>query len=902
MNKKGDWTVRLKEINNSKPSILLISITSPLPESTGGARGVAHSVLPLANEYNFHLLIVGNDDLSSGLQTNLEEYRKYFCSVSFSRRVEIPKNILLKGPYFLERLLWELPFLDINFYSSRSVRKAEKIISEFKIDILELHTSHVAYFKYFFPKIPTLLMSHNIESELFPFWERPCPRILRPFYDYLVRKSRASSYAVEILNKWGIEKMAFVTPEDKDKVLGSVNKTVLSVSFEEKNRKKREHTGFNVTWVGTFDWGPNVEAMEWFADKVFPLIKDKLESGRIKLKIVGIHPTEKILSMATHPSVSVLGFVENLDEILDETDLSIAPIVSGAGIKVKVLEAMSRGIPVLSTNMGLIGTGLKHNDSALVTDDPEEFANLLLEAPKSKDKLSIISINSKEIFSKNFSRKNVLLHKRDIYSELLSLKGSEDINRGKRKGLPPLVIKAINKIKRKLTIESKKFFNNESKPTKNEGIATSVKRIVSESPYFGLSPMKPIEVVVIDENLSTTAAETIDFSVVICIKNEEKILPALFIQLESQSVKPKEVIFIDHFSSDASKKLIEEYQARSDIPIKLFSCCESPQFKSRGTATLAGNRNFGLTLANCPYILFIDAGNEFDTNFFSNLVGVVHLDESIDLVGCIYRTQSKVLDEIFTYKWQHVDYKNFIPACRALLIKKSLAIQCGGFLDSLSYACEDVCFCLSYRKISRKWAFNLKAEVVWNAPGTSEELWKKFTAYGLGGGESGFADFDNYQNYQYFFNTKTLPIELNNLQILPPLFYGNIMGRNLRGEFDKRQGSNKLLLLFINKSLYFSNSSRSILTDLTKEKNRVIVISADNPKLIIWDKLYLDVNCWQIELFALRDFKLSDLITRYGYYFTCCTWEIITDKDNITDEVKKYAEKIKQEIRLLFNR
>ena len=128
------------------------------------------------------------------------------------------------------------------------------------------------------------------------------------------------------------------------------------------------------------------------------------------------------------------------------------------------------------------------------------------------------------------------------------------------------------------------------------------------------------------------------------------------------------------------------------------------------------------------------------------------------------------------------------------------------------------------------------------------------------------------------------------------------MGRNLRGEFDKRQGSNKLLLLFINKSLYFSNSSRSILTDLTKEKNRVIVISADNPKLIIWDKLYLDVNCWQIELFALRDFKLSDLITRYGYYFTCCTWEIITDKDNITDEVKKYAEKINQEIRLLFNR
>ena len=126
------------------------------------------------------------------------------------------------------------------------------------------------------------------------------------------------------------------------------------------------------------------------------------------------------------------------------------------------------------------------------------------------------------------------------------------------------------------------------------------------------------------------------------------------------------------------------------------------------------------------------------------------------------------------------------------------------------YRCEDVCFCLSYRKISRKWAFNLKAEVVWNAPGTSEELWKKFTAYGLGGGESGFADFDNYQNYQYFFNTKTLPIELNNLQILPPLFYGNIMGRNLRGEFDKRQGSNKLLLLFINKSLYFSNSSRSI--------------------------------------------------------------------------------------------
>lgn len=897
MKNKSEWTLQFKAPDQKKPSILLISITSPIPSSSGGARAVAHSVLPLANEYNFHLLLVGNTELSDCVLKHVDDFKNYFISVSYVRRTDIPQSLFSKGIYFLERLIWELPFLDINFYSSSAIRVAKKIISKYRIDLLELNTSHVAYFKFFFPGIPSLLMSQNIESELFPFWDRPCPRPLKPFYDYMVRKSRTSAYEVEILNKWHIEKMAFVSREDMNKVSSSINKTVLSVSFDSAKRQKKEHSSFNVTWVGTFDWAPNVEAMEWFADNIFPLVKEKLKQNNIHINVVGINPTEKILRLSSHSNVFVLGFVENLDQLLDETDLSIAPIQSGAGIKVKVVEAMSRGIPVLCTTKGAIGTGLKNNESAFISDDPSEFARILLDAPSLKALLADFSNRSRQIFESDFSTDKALMRKRELYSELLDPKRT--IDRSLRKGLPPLIVKAVGKVQK--TIKKKLRFVKLDKESVVSSDISPKPSSLTTSPYYGLTVLKPITIETFNKSFSSKDV-FFDFSVVICVKNEEDNLQELFSQLDSQTYAPTEIIFIDHFSTDRTRSLIENYQKTSKHKVRLYSSEESLQFRNNSVSTLAGNRNFGLSLANCPNILFMDAGNDVDENFFMNMIGPALKDSSVDLVGGIYCTQSKVLDELFTYKWEHVDFKNFIPACRALLVKKNIALACGGFVEQLNYACEDVCFCIAYRKLSRKWAFSLSAKVVWAAPATREEMWKKFTSYGIGAGESGFSDFDNYQNYIFFNQEGMLPKSMLDVQILPPLFYGSLMGRRLRGEFDKKLKTKNLVILLIDKSLYFSPSSREIVKKKTKENSRVIVISETNLEQDVKDKVYLEAPCWQVELIAMKDFDIVDLVSRYGWYFTSLSWEIILDKNNASKEVTKNENEIRKKLKMLFNR
>lgn len=125
-------------------------------------------------------------------------------------------------------------------------------------------------------------------------------------------------------------------------------------------------------FVGGFQHAPNIDAVKFFVVEVMPILRTLIPG--IKLIVVGSNPTKEIIKLAGS-DVEVLGFVENLEPILDSVKISIAPLRYGAGIKGKVGTALSYGLPVVGTSVAAEGMGLTHGENILIADLPSDIAN-----------------------------------------------------------------------------------------------------------------------------------------------------------------------------------------------------------------------------------------------------------------------------------------------------------------------------------------------------------------------------------------------------------------------------------------------------------------------------------------------------------------------------------------------
>jgi glycosyltransferase involved in cell wall biosynthesis len=117
---------------------------------------------------------------------------------------------------------------------------------------------------------------------------------------------------------------------------------------------------------------PNSDAALYFLDNIHPLIVARIPSVRVQ--IVGADPPRCVKARA-NPSVEITGRVPRVEPYYAQAAVFIVPMRCGGGTRVKVLEAMAHGVPVVSTTVGSEGLSVRHDDSVLLADTPESFAN-----------------------------------------------------------------------------------------------------------------------------------------------------------------------------------------------------------------------------------------------------------------------------------------------------------------------------------------------------------------------------------------------------------------------------------------------------------------------------------------------------------------------------------------------
>ena len=129
-------------------------------------------------------------------------------------------------------------------------------------------------------------------------------------------------------------------------------------------------------FVGGFRHPPNVDAVQWFVNDVFPLIRSRLPA--VRFHCIGSDVPAAIAALAREPGVEIHGYVADLAPYLDGARIAVAPLRFGAGVKGKINLSMAHGQPVVATACAIEGMHLHDGDNVLVADDAAGFADAVV--------------------------------------------------------------------------------------------------------------------------------------------------------------------------------------------------------------------------------------------------------------------------------------------------------------------------------------------------------------------------------------------------------------------------------------------------------------------------------------------------------------------------------------------
>ena len=161
-------------------------------------------------------------------------------------------------------------------------------------------------------------------------------------------------------------------------------------------------TAKKLMYVGFLGWEPNAQGLLWFIEQVWPQLVERHPD--LRFDIVGKNPDQRLRAAAENwQGISLRGFVPDLQEIYRDSRVSVAPLLFGSGMKVKVLDAMARGMPTVTTSVGAEGIDIEHGKHLLVADDPTDMAREIDRLLSDAKLWQRLQVNSRALISERYT-------------------------------------------------------------------------------------------------------------------------------------------------------------------------------------------------------------------------------------------------------------------------------------------------------------------------------------------------------------------------------------------------------------------------------------------------------------------------------------------------------------------
>lgn len=377
--------------------ILMLTPYLPFPLMSGGQTRSYNLLKHLSKKHDITLFSLIKDEKEKEYVQQLSRYCKKVCLFKRSKSPWTLRNILLTGFSFY-------PFLVIRNLSSEEKKAVRLELEREKYDLIHAETFYVMPH---IPKtdIPILLVEQTIEYLVYKHYVKNQASFLAklPFWiDVMKLRFWEKHYWKEA------KKVVAMSESDKKEMLdlakdldieivpNGIDFKHFSQVINKNNNKKM------ILYVGNFKWLQNVEAVNILVNKVWPVIKKNIKNSQ--LWVVGMNITEKLKKYASNDIV-ITEALSDIREAYGKSSVLVAPIKGPGGTRLKILEAMASGLPVVTTTVGAEGLGVENGREVIICDDLDKMAQKVIEVLKNKTLSESLSKNGKDFVRSKYDWK-----------------------------------------------------------------------------------------------------------------------------------------------------------------------------------------------------------------------------------------------------------------------------------------------------------------------------------------------------------------------------------------------------------------------------------------------------------------------------------------------------------------
>lgn len=354
--------------------ILFLTQVLPYPLTTGARVRQYYVLRHLCQKHTVTLVSFVRPDDKPEHVAHLQS----FCSAVYT--IPMARSRWHDGQAVLKGLIRRQPFVIVRDEIESMQTLLMRLHTSERFDVIHVDQVSMAQYGLLGRGPRRVLDMHNalylVVQRMADHEQNPVKRLI------MRREARAlTRYEAELCRKF--DKVVFVTDEDRRAIEARIADFKIEIPDDHfctipicvdptgNLPIKPVAKPFRVTTLGVLFWPPNAEGVRWFTREGWPQVHAQFPDAR--LTIVGKNPPPELAQLNGLDNIEVAGYVPGLSQILAETAVLIVPLHAGGGMRVKILDAWSWGLPLVSTSIGAEGIDFRHEENILIADTIEAF-------------------------------------------------------------------------------------------------------------------------------------------------------------------------------------------------------------------------------------------------------------------------------------------------------------------------------------------------------------------------------------------------------------------------------------------------------------------------------------------------------------------------------------------------
>ena len=322
-------------------------------------------------------------------------------------------------------LLGPTPISVLNYTSAAMMAELGRLLRDQTFDAVQIEGVHLfAYvnrIRDLAPRARLICDWHNIESELLARYAENAPDAARRFYAHrttaLLRRLERQLLHMCDAHTVCSDRERRLLLEQASSARIEVAGNGVDVEYFSRTTSGESVSRRSLVFVGSMDYHANIDAALYFANEIWPEVR--VRRPDLEFVVVGSRPTPEILALRNQPGITVTGTVDDIRPYYRNALAVVVPLRIGSGTRLKVLEAMAAGTPVISTTLGAEGLAVKDGTDILIADSPLAMADRVASLKAGSPHWQSLAANAHELVKTHYDWSIIGETLRRLYAEQL---------------------------------------------------------------------------------------------------------------------------------------------------------------------------------------------------------------------------------------------------------------------------------------------------------------------------------------------------------------------------------------------------------------------------------------------------------------------------------------------------